>query len=55
MIADEVGHRKLLEEVSVMHRRLHGVLPLTAEQQFILEAQELDGYGREYYPVRVTS
>ena len=36
-----------------MHQRLHGVLPLTAEQQFILEAQELDGYGREYYPVKV--
>ena len=48
-------HKQLLQEVAVMHQRLHGVPPLTAELQFILDAQELDGYGREYYPVKVTS
>jgi len=48
-------HKQLLREVTVTHQRLHGVPPLTAELQFILEAQELDGYGREYYPVKVTS
>jgi len=37
-----------------MHQRLRGVPPLTAELQFILDAQELDGYGREYYPVKVS-
>jgi len=53
MITDEASQKMLLQEVAVMHQRLHGVLPLMAEQQFILEAQELDGYGREYYPVKV--
>ena len=37
-----------------MHQRLRGVPPPTAELQFILDAQELDGYGREYYPVKVS-
>jgi len=54
MIADEAVNRQLLQEVAVMHQRLRGVPPLTAELQFILETQELDGYGREYYPVKVS-
>jgi len=55
MISDDAVHKQLLREVTVMHQRLHGVPPLTAELQFILDAQELDGYGREYYPVKVTT
>jgi len=54
MMSDDTVNKQLLREVSVMHQRLHGVPPLTAELQFILEAQELDGYGREYYPVKVS-
>jgi len=54
MISEEVVHKQLIQEVVVMHQRLHGVPPLTAELQFILDAQQLDGYGREYYPVKVT-
>ena len=54
MISEEAVHKQLLQEVVVMHQRLHGVPPLTAELQFILDAQQLDGYGREYYPVKVT-
>ena len=55
MVSDEAVNKQLLQEVAVMHHRLHGVPPLTAELQFILDAQQLDGYGREYYPVKVTS
>jgi len=55
MIVEEAMHRQLLQEVAVMHRRLHGVPSLTAELQYILDAQELDGYGREYYPIKVTA
>ena len=54
MISDESVQKQLLREVAVMHQRLRGVPPLTAELQFILDAQQLDGYGREYYPVKVT-
>jgi len=54
MVTDEAIKQQLLREVAVMHQRLRGVPPLTAEMQFILEAQELDGYGREYYPVKVS-
>jgi len=53
MALDEAVRRQLIQEVAVMHQRLHGVPPLTAELQLILDAQELDGYGREYYPVKV--
>jgi len=55
MVSEEAVQKQLLREVTVMHQRLHGVPPLTAELQFILDAQELDGYGREYYPVKVSS
>ena len=54
MMSDDAVNKQLLHEVSVMHQRLRGVPPLTAELQFILDAQELDGYGREYYPVKVS-
>jgi len=54
MVSEEAVQKQLLHEVAVMHQRLHGVPPLTAELQFILDAQQLDGYGREYYPVKVT-
>lgn len=49
MVADD----QMLIEVAVMHQRLRGIAQITAELQYIQEAQQLDGYGLEFYPVKV--
>jgi len=43
----------MLVEVAIMHQRLRGIAQITAQLQFIQEAQQLDGYGLEFYPVKV--
>jgi len=40
-------------KVSILHQRLIGVSQSTAERQYIAEAMRADGYGLDYYPVKV--
>lgn len=45
--------KQLTREIASMHQQLTGVSPAAAKLQYIIEAQELEGYGLEYYPVKV--
>ena len=42
-----------MQQVASAHQSLQGVPPTIAELQYIIEAQQLDGYGMEYYPAKV--
>lgn len=45
--------KQLTREIASMHQQLTSVSPAAAKLQYIIEAQELEGYGLEYYPVKV--
>lgn len=45
--------RQLTCEIASMHQQLQGFPPATAKLHYIQLAQELEGYGLEYYPVKV--
>lgn len=47
--------KQLTREIASMHQQLTGVSPAAAKLQYIIEAQELEGYGLEYYPVKDTN
>ena len=53
MTAEERSLGELTQQVSSAHQSLHGVIPNIAELQYIIEAQQLEGYGMEYYPAKV--
>ena len=57
MSTDEQLQDEMSQEIVNTHYNLRGIDPQVAELQYIIEAQQLDGYGLEYFnaKVRVTS
>ena len=53
MTAEERTLGELTQQVAQAHQSLHGVRPDIAELQYLIEAQQLDNYGLEYYPAKV--
>ena len=53
MTTDEVVLGRLTAAVVAAHRLLAGHTAAAAERQYIVEAQQLSGYGLEYYPAKV--
>ncbi|XP_074654164.1 tyrosine-protein phosphatase non-receptor type 21-like [Tubulanus polymorphus] len=49
---DEQSLNELLESTLHTYGSLHGVDPTAAELQYLLEVQQLDGYGVECYPAK---
>ena len=55
MTAEERTLGELTQQIAQAHQSLQGVRPDVAELQYLIEAQQLDNYGLEYYPAKVTS
>ena len=54
MTAEERTLGELTQQIAQAHQSLQGVRPDIAELQYLIEAQQLDNYGLEYYPAKVT-
>ena len=54
MTTDDRTLAELTQEVANAHYKLQGLPPAMAELQYIVEAQQLEGYGLEYYPAKVS-
>ena len=53
MSTDEQLLQEMNAEIVNTHRNLQGVTPHDAELQYIIEAQQLEGYGLEYFSAKV--
>ena len=53
MTAEERTLGELTQQVAQAHQSLQGVRPDISELQYLIEAQQLDNYGLEYYPAKV--
>ena len=53
MTTDEAVLLRLIQAVVAAHPLLVGCSSMAAELQYIMEAQQLQGYGLEYYPAKV--
>lgn len=43
----------LMSSVLIAHNKLQDLIPSAAEIRYIQEAQQLDGYGYEYFSAKV--
>ena len=53
MSTDEALLAEMYGEIVNTHYNLRGINPRVAELQFIIEAQQLDGYGLDYFNAKV--
>ena len=53
MSTDEALLGEMYGEIVNTHYNLRGIDPRVAELQYIIEAQQLDGYGLEYFNAKV--
>ena len=53
MAVDDRSLADLTQDIINCHQTLVGWSPATAEVEYILEAQQLEGYGMEYYSAKV--
>ena len=53
MTVDDRSLAELTQDVINNHQTLVGWSPATAEVEYILEAQQLEGYGMDYYTAKV--
>ena len=54
MTTDDRTLAELTQDIIAGHQRLQGVSASVAELQYIIEVQQLEGYGLEYYPAKVS-
>ena len=54
MITDERTLADLTSDIVKTHQSLQGLPSAAAELEYIIMAQQLEGYGIEYYPAKVT-
>lgn len=54
MTADDTTLAKLTQSIVGSHHLLAGNTQASVELQYIVESQQLQGYGLEYYPAKVS-